>query len=206
MNPRSQTGFTLLELLVTLTVAGVILGFGVPSLMDFQRNNAIASASNDFVTSVLAARSEAVKRQAPVSLCATDDPLASPPTCAPTGAGTNGGFVVWVDENGDVVVDADEQVLRRIEAPGGAIDVFLDGGYIAYAPNGFTRDPGVDRAANWLLYCDDRGRGVSAGGLSAARAIRIRETGRAEVLRDMDLIDQAVAAITGAGVTVDCPE
>lgn len=220
MNTRSQTGFTLLELLVTLTVAGVILGIGVPNLMEFQRNNAIAGASNDFVTAVLSARSEAVKRQVPVSLCATNDPLAEPPTCAPTGTGTNGGFVVWVDEDddpatsttmtdasdGDIVIDADERVLRRIEAPGGAIDVFLDGGYIAYAPNGFTRDPGVDRTTNWVLYCDDRGRGVAAGGLSAARAVRIRETGRAEVLRDMDLIDQAVTAISSAGATVNCPE
>ncbi len=220
MNVRSPSGFTLLELLVTLAVAGVILGIGVPNLMEFQRNNAIAGATNDFVTSVLAARAEAIKRGVPVTLCASSDPLADPPTCAPTGAGTSGGFVVWVDEDddpetsatetdasdGDVVIDADEPVLRRIEAPGGAINVYTDGGYVAYAPGGFTRDPGVDRAASWVLYCDDRGRGVAAGGLSAARVVQIQATGRAEVRRDMDLIDEGVSEIEDAGVAVDCPE
>lgn len=221
MSARKQSGFTLLELLVTLTVAGVILGIGVPSLMEFQRNNAIAGASNEFVTSMLAARAEAVKRQVAVSLCATGDPLAAMPACEPAG-GTlpeGGGFVVWVDEDddpaaaatmtdvtdGNVAVDAGETVLRRIEVPT-SMDVFMDGGYIAYAPSGFTRDPGVDRAAGWVLYCDDRGRRVAAGGLSAARAVRVQTTGRAEVLRDMDLIDDAVAAIAGAGFSVDCPE
>lgn len=203
MNTRPQSGFTVLELMVTIVVAGVILGIGIPNLTAFLRNNAMTSASNDFVTAVLAARGEAVKRQLPVTLCATTDPIADPPVCVPTGAGTNGAFFVWVDEDTDLTVDGGEDVLRRIQAPGGQIDVFMDGGLAPYRANGFLRN--TANQISRILYCDDRGRGVAAGGLSAARIIQVQVTGRAEVLRDIALVDQGIADLTGAGVSVDCP-
>lgn len=204
MNRRTLSGFTLLELLVTIVVAGVILGIGVPNLMEFQRNNAMAGASNELVTAVLAARSEAVKRGVPVTLCASADPLADPPACAPDGAGTDGGFIVWEDVDGDIAVDVGEDVIRRVEPPGGAIDVFMDGGYIAYGTNGFTRtDVGVDDPLGWLLYCDDRGRRVGAGGRSTARLVQVQLTGRAEVLSDADLIADRITNI--AAIDFDCP-
>lgn len=200
MNTGSQKGFSLLELFMTLIVAGVILGIGVPNLMEFQRNNAISGAANEFVTAVFAARSESVKRGVPVTLCASADPFADPPVCAPTGAGTNGGFVVWVDDANPTQVDAGEAVLQRIPAPGGAIGVVMDGGYLALGSGGFARDDVVvNTRMTRLLYCDDRGRRIASGGRSTARLIQVLMTGRAEVLSDADLI----AARVGGGF--DCP-
>jgi type IV fimbrial biogenesis protein FimT len=97
MGRNHQAGFTLWELLVTLLVAGVVFGLGIPNFREFQRNSAMTSAANDLITALLAARAEAVKRQVPVTLCASPDPLANPPVCAPDGTGANGGFIVWVD-------------------------------------------------------------------------------------------------------------
>jgi type IV fimbrial biogenesis protein FimT len=82
MNTRQQRGFTLWELLMTLLVAGILLGIGVPNVMEFQRNGAMSSAANDLVTGVLLARTEAVKRQVPVTLCLSADPDAVTPTCS----------------------------------------------------------------------------------------------------------------------------
>lgn len=201
MNTGSHKGFSLLEMLVTLAVAGVVLGIGVPNLMEFQRNNAISAAANEFVTAVFTARSESVKRGVPVTLCATADPLADPPVCAPTGAGTSGGFVVWVDDDANPTqVAADETILQRITAPGGAINVVMDGGYLALGAGGFARDDVVvNTRMDRLLYCDDRGRRVASGGRSTARLVQVLITGRAEVLSDADLI----AARVGDGF--DCP-
>ncbi|HVS22361.1 MAG TPA: GspH/FimT family pseudopilin [Gammaproteobacteria bacterium] len=97
MGRNHQAGFTLWELLITLLVAGVVFGLGIPNFREFQRNSVMTSAANDLITGLLAARAEAVKRQVPVTLCASPDPLAAPPVCSPDGAGTNGGFIVWVD-------------------------------------------------------------------------------------------------------------
>ena len=89
---------------MTLLVAGVLLGIGVPNFMEFQRNDAMIAAANDARhRRYSTARTEAVKRQVPVtSACASPDPTAANPVCSPNGAGSNGGFIVWVDENGNV--------------------------------------------------------------------------------------------------------
>src|SRR6185436_8814367 len=136
MNTSRQHGFTLWELLMTLLVAGILLGIGVPNVMEFTRNASMTAAANDLVTATILARTEAVKRQAPVTLCLSDNPTAATPTCSP-GAVANSatrGIVVFVDENnnvdangariltdatdGNAVIDAGELVLSQHAAPG----------------------------------------------------------------------------------------
>ena len=47
---RRQHGFTLWAAMTTLLVAGILLGVGVPNVMEFQRNGAVTAAANDLVT------------------------------------------------------------------------------------------------------------------------------------------------------------
>ena len=62
MKNRSR-GFTLMELMIVLTLAGIILALGAPSFGEFRRNNRMAGIANDFLVGVQIARSEAIKRQ-----------------------------------------------------------------------------------------------------------------------------------------------
>lgn len=223
MNTR-QHGFTLWELLMTLLVAGILLGIGVPNVMEFQRNGAMTAAANELITGMLVARTEAVKRQAPVTLCLTDTPTAVTPTCQP-GAVMNSatrGFVVFVDENdnrdangsriltdatdGNAVVDAGELVLMQSVAPGGTIRLSTNCGYVSYAATGFTRGaPGLcfPAGARSVLYCDDRGRRVAAGSLSSARVVRVDRQGRGQVLTETADVNPVAAAFVLGGAT--CP-
>src|SRR5262245_38482984 len=115
MGDRRQRGYTLWELLVTLAVAGVLLGIGIPNFMEFQRNGAMTAAANDLVTGALLARSEALKLQsgAPVVLCLSANPLDDVPTCDIDDVldETNRGFIVYVDADGELDYDAGETVL-----------------------------------------------------------------------------------------------
>jgi type IV fimbrial biogenesis protein FimT len=209
MNIRAQIGFTLYELLVTLLVGGVLLGIGVPNFLAFQRNNAMVAATNNLVSGLYLARAEAVKRQVPVTLCGSANPLAAAPAC---GGGGNGGFIVFVDENGNVdangspvltdasdgnaAVDAGETVLMQRAAPGGTMNVLGDGGqYVSYAPNGFPVPQALGQAlgrTNAVLYCDERGIVDVGGGRSAARAVTISPTGRAQTLTSVaDVTNEA---------------
>jgi type IV fimbrial biogenesis protein FimT len=224
MKTQISHGFTLWELLITLLVAGIVFGVGVPNFLEFQRNNAIIAASNTLVTAILTARSEAVKRQVPVTLCASPDPLAANPVCSQNGAGSNGGFFVWVDENGNVdpngvplindasdanaVADAGEQIVTRTAAPGGTINVWADSGYITFGPNGVPRRAaGVAlNPATRVLVCDERGnRPTSAPTLSSARAVRIEATGRGQVQQEIPDVATALLMITAAGIPAVCP-
>ena len=73
MNIRQQRGFNLIELMLGITVLAIVLGLGVPSFIDTIRNNRVISQSNDLLTALNYARSEALKRGFRVSACPGTD-------------------------------------------------------------------------------------------------------------------------------------
>lgn len=196
-----QSGFTLMELMVTLAVAALILGLAVPNFRDFIRNSRLTSAGNGMLASFHLARTEAVKRQLPVAVCATDDPEGTPPACS---GGTFTAWVVWVDADNDWVIDnnANEPVLRRYPRLHDSLSVVSNNdGQVKYLPIGFGAPPsGGVTPSSRIVVCDERGTQISIGGTAAARAIEIAATGRARVTRDQAEID---AALTALGAT--CP-
>lgn len=195
MNTK-QHGFTIWELMMTVAVAGILLGLGVPSFMEIQRNSAMTAAANELVTGVLLARAEAIKRQQPVSLCTSPAPMATNPACGNTG--TRLGFIVWADENGNAVIDSGEIILRQIASPGGTIAVSSDNdGTVTFTGSGFARRAGTDQTSR-VLFCDDRGNRATTGNSSAARAVRIAPTGRGQVLQEIGDIDAAITVTNGS--------
>lgn len=185
-----QHGFTLWEVMMAVVVAGIVLGLAVPSFQEFQRSNAMAAAANDLVTGTLLARSEAVKRQVPVTLCITADPSAEVPLCE---ADSGGGFVVFVDEEGggNAAVDDADTVLLRSTAPGGRITLSMDHHVVTYGPNGFPRPSSATR----FLFCDDRGTRTEAGGRAAARVMLLDPTGRGTIRSDIETVQSVVKAL-----------
>lgn len=66
-----HSGFTLVELLVTLSIAAVMMSIGMPSLVDFIKNQAVGTASFDVTSTLVMARSEAIKRNTNVVVTPT---------------------------------------------------------------------------------------------------------------------------------------
>lgn len=209
---------------MTLLVAGILIGIGVPNVMEFQRNGTMAAAANDLVSAILLARTQAVSRQQPVTVCLSDNPTAATPTCSPGSVkdSSTRGYVVWVDENGNFdangvrvltdgtdrngAIDANELVIQRTEAAGGSIRLSANCGYLSYLPTGFTRDiAGLCTATpRTYLFCDDRGRRRAAGQLSSARVVSVGQPGRSEMLQEEAAVNGAVTGAL-AGVNPTCP-
>jgi type IV fimbrial biogenesis protein FimT len=65
-----QAGFTLVELMAVVSVLSIVLALAAPNLTAFSASQRLRGASTDLVTTLLAARSEAIKRNAEVTVSA----------------------------------------------------------------------------------------------------------------------------------------
>ena len=133
---RRTSGFTLLELLAVVTIAGLLLAVAVPGMRAFIQNGRMTGAANDLVHALQTARSEAIKRRRNVVVCTSADPLEAEPDCDDEAA-VNGWFV-FVDNNADGVRDAASVV--DVDGDGDELDEDTNG-------NGIE-DPGEDTAGD----------------------------------------------------------
>jgi type IV fimbrial biogenesis protein FimT len=184
MKNRTQTGFTLYELLTTMLIVGVVLTLGIPNMQSFRQNSRMTAAANDLHSSFHLARSEAARAKTPITICASADSMVALPTC---GGELEAGWVVFEDRDGDIVVDAGEPILRRFPAIGNDIVVNTTGpdDYFSFAATGLGRGnvTGTAPLATMML-CDPRGNIRGGGGKSTARVLIVTPLGRATVLAD----------------------
>lgn len=76
MLKRAHTGFSLIELIVGLTILGLLLALGVPQYATFIANSRLRATTEGIANGLNLARAEAVKRNARVELVLTDeDPI-----------------------------------------------------------------------------------------------------------------------------------
>lgn len=66
----SQKGFTLIELMIAITILGLLLAMAMPSYAIWIQNTRIRSAAESFVNGLQLARNEAVRRNANVEFVA----------------------------------------------------------------------------------------------------------------------------------------
>jgi type IV fimbrial biogenesis protein FimT len=89
-------GFTLVELLLALTIAAIFLVFVVPSYKSVTIQNRMASEINTILGDVQLARSAAVKEGVSVTICASSNPTADPPACS-GGPSWGSGWIIFSD-------------------------------------------------------------------------------------------------------------
>ncbi len=109
-----QSGFTLFELMVGISIMGILVSLAVPSFQEYGRNTRVVAAQNDLVTAFNYARSEAIRRSSPVSVCASSNLT----TCASSTFWVSG-WVAFLDVSGVAgVLDGTDTLLQVWRGPG----------------------------------------------------------------------------------------
>jgi type IV fimbrial biogenesis protein FimT len=148
-------GFTIVEMMITVMVLGLLLTIGVPSFRTMLQNNRQTSNANAMVASLVLARSEAIKRNAPVSLRA----LVAGGGCRGDPALTDfaAGWDVFVDLDGDGTPDAPELLSSQQPLTGGESSFCSEAGELFYRADGTaSTGGGIATTARFSLY-DSRG-------------------------------------------------
>ena len=195
MDTRTQAGFTLYELLITVLIVGVILTFAVPNMQDFARNSRMTSTANDLHAAFHLARSESSRAKTNITVCASSNSTTAGADCQGT---WNQGYIVFVDTNGDLSrAGATETVLRAHGpiADGVTMAVADDATFFSFASTGLGRTIVGNTAVSQIVMCDDRGNITAAGGASASRLFVITPLGRGTIYRDKPLVTNALTAM-----------
>jgi type IV fimbrial biogenesis protein FimT len=162
---RRNVGFTLLELVYTLALAGLVAGLGVPALERFMLDARMTADINALVTSIQLARSESTKRARPVIVCKTIDRS----VCLDDTAGYESGWMVFVNEDDRVPpTRSPGEPLLFAHVPRLAGSIRSNRRLYEFRP--FER-----RSTNGTVtFCDERGA-------AAAKAVVVSYTGRPRV-------------------------
>ena len=108
---KQNNGFTIIELMITVTILGILVALGAPSFQQMIENNRIATETNKLLADLNLARSEALKiGSSIVTVCATTDGN----SCS-GGSDWSGGWVVFIDKGtaGMVETASGDVVLSR---------------------------------------------------------------------------------------------
>jgi type IV fimbrial biogenesis protein FimT len=147
---KKNSGFTLLELLITVALISILAAFAIPSMRTFSQNDRLTTNINTMIGHLAYARSEAVKRHAQVSICISNDTLGC------TGGNWEDGWIVYVDADANGTFDAatvNEDILRVNQALDGNNTLAPTAAYttqVTYDNRGFVT------ATGGFLLCDDR--------------------------------------------------
>jgi type IV fimbrial biogenesis protein FimT len=172
--PRRQNGFTLIELMIAIGVLAILIGIAASPLKDAIMNVRMSAITNDLMSDLALARSEAVKRGVPVRLCRSTGGV----NC--NGGAGNGdwsvGWIVFVDDSDNGTRNGAEIVLRAraAVAEGTTVNLTPADRDVPFRPTGVTNIVAVNET---FRLCDERTTP------HRGRKVEISSTGRAVATR-----------------------
>ena len=190
-----QNGFSLIEVMVTLTIAAIVLSIAVPSYQTAVQNNRRTTATNELATAFQLARSTAISQRVFTVVCKSPDGA----TC-PMGAGSGDwtqGWMIFTDVDNNGAMDGGDTLIRvHGTLPGGATFIGNNNvvNRVSFSPQGLARG-----SNGTITHCDARGA-------ADASALIVSVGGQVRHATDTDgdgIVDTGTAETVGVNVT--CP-
>ncbi len=166
-----SSGFSLLELMIVVTLAALITAIGVPSFQSTVANQRRTAAVNELALAFNLARSEAIKRVRYVSICKSNDGA----TCGNPTVEWEDGWIIFAnaDNASPGTVDPGDEIIRVHPALNDTLTLRRTGvvdGFVSFRPSGTLGTAAVNHTGT-LTLCDHRGA-------VAARGMILRPSGQ----------------------------
>ena len=126
---RAAKGFTLIELMITLSVLAIILSLAAPSFSTMLQDNRIGALSSELQGAIQLARAEAVKRRTNVIICRRN----AAGTACENGTNWGAGWLIQ-QVSGDVIKVWDPATAIAITGPNAGV-TFRSSGMTTAAGN-----------------------------------------------------------------------
>ncbi|UPQ83461.1 GspH/FimT family pseudopilin [Pseudomonas knackmussii] len=159
---KRHSGFTLIELMITLAVLAIVLGIAMPAISDFAIKQRVSSKTNEMMLSLAFARSEALKLNRDVRVMPSTG----------SAAGWSDGWCVGPA----TINNCNHAEVVRVFSPANGVSITSSG--IANPPILVFRRDGTTPQGNAALAITSPN--LNATG-SSARCITLNPQGRAEV-------------------------
>jgi type IV fimbrial biogenesis protein FimT len=121
---KYQSGFNLIELLMVMAIVAIMAMIGIPSFRYVTTSNRVSSEVNSLLGDMQYARNEAVKEGQPVTVCASANPTATPPSCSGSTSWQTG-WIVFSDPGSTQTVPNVNPVILRVQPGFTAKDTFV---------------------------------------------------------------------------------
>ncbi|MEX2367133.1 MAG: GspH/FimT family pseudopilin [Pseudohongiellaceae bacterium] len=165
-------GFSLTEILVSITIVVILLSTAMPDLSQWREKNATDQTIDELRGAISMTRSSAVTYNTIVTLCRSNDGE----HCQ---GSWNDGSIIFIDHNADHVLNGDDRLLYRTSpiSINGTItfNSFRNRQYLQMTPRGATNFQNGN-----FTYCP------ANGDLRLARQIIVSLSGRSRLARDLD--------------------
>ena len=173
---RRNPGFSLIELLVTIAIAGVLLAIAVPSMTQFLDSTAIRSACSELTDSIGLARAEGIRRSAPINQL-----VYFGRSCSGT---YNDGWMVFLDADGDKCYGTGDTLITRSNPPSRGVTVAsvltnsssTSVGYIGFNGAGLTRESGSNNFVSGSFTCSIAGSSAPQITVTISALGRVRQS------------------------------
>jgi type IV fimbrial biogenesis protein FimT len=175
---RRLAGFTLVELLVTISIAAIFIMLATPNFSELIKNSRISSNANELLAALQYARAEAITQKKVVTICTSDESNSSDDPECKNDVSWKAGWIIFIDQNNDGVratgEESSETLIQVAQELSGS-DLTVSGATGVDHSIRFRSD-GTASNSGAISLCDDRG-------VTKSKSISIEQfTGRTFIL------------------------